>query len=200
MSSLPDSNPYATPGAPLMGSSRAPGEFYVVSPRKLLILFFATSGLYAVYWFWRNWKQLRDARNLEIWPIPRGFFSIFFAHALNREIDEALGRARVSHTWSPSSVASIYVTFTVIGNIADRVASRLVVSPYLDLVSIACLIPIGYSLVQAQAAANAASADLEGAGNHSLTLANWAWVALGAVLWLLVLAAFLLPDEIAQTE
>lgn len=194
MSSAPVDNPYAPPAAPLTRPSSGTTEFYVVSVRKFWTLYVATLGFYELYWFWRNWKLLRDSRKLDIWPIPRSLFSIFFAHALNREIDAALTKARVVHTWSASSVATNYVVFTLISRLADRLAGRSIGSPYVDLISLACLAPLGYSMFQTQRAANAASADPDGTTNHRLTGANWGWIAFGTLLWLLTLVGILIPE------
>jgi hypothetical protein len=194
MSSVPDANPYATPRAPLTGESSAPGEFYVVSPRKFLLLFVFTSGVYGVYWFWRHWKLLRDSRKLDIWPIPRGLFSIFFAHALNREIDETLQKTRALHIWAPSNVATTYVVFSLIGSISDRLAGVSIGSPVVDVIALACLLPVGYSLLQVQRAANAACGDPDGTTNHYLSAANWAWLAAGSLLLLLILIGILAPE------
>ena len=81
-------NIYAPPQVPLeTRSAERPAlpPFYVVSLRKLVLLSIATVGLYSLYWFWRHWKLHKLDRKLDIWPVPRAIFAIFFAHGLNEK-------------------------------------------------------------------------------------------------------------------
>jgi hypothetical protein len=55
-------NPYAAPEH--LGSAETAGtrlRFYVVAPRKFLILFLGTLGLYLLYWMYAQWACFRRA-------------------------------------------------------------------------------------------------------------------------------------------
>jgi hypothetical protein len=56
------------------------------------------------------------------------------------------------------------------------------------------LLPLGLSFVNAQRQINTACGDPEGATNSNLTGANWAWMILGAMIWMLVLAGTFMPE------
>jgi hypothetical protein len=192
-----ETNFYAPPQAqiadPVDTVEAAP--FYIVSERKYLLLFFATIGMYSLYWFWRHWTLHKIDKKLEIWPVPRAVFQIFFAHSLNREIDYLLERKQQRFTWSPNALATVFVVFTIISNIADRLSWRGIGSPYSDLVSLSTLLPVGYCLLRTQRAANLACGDPEAVANRRLTAANYLWLTLGALFWALIVLGLLLPED-----
>lgn len=88
--------------------------------------------------------------------------------------------------WVPAAAATVYVIAQIGGNVLDRLASREIGSPYTDLAAIALVVPAGLALLRMQHAANRASGDPHGDGNRRLTAANYAWIVLGALLWLLL--------------
>ena len=79
---------------------------YVVGIRKFLVLSIATLNAYNTYWFWRNFRDLRDASGKDLWPIPRALFAVFFTHGLFRDVDETLRGQGRSFAWSPDATAS----------------------------------------------------------------------------------------------
>lgn len=196
-----ETNFYAPPQAqvadPIDTTDVAP--FYVVSERKFLLLFVATIGMYSLYWFWRHWKLHKIDKKLEIWPVPRACFPIFFAHSLNREIDHLLHRKQRRFAWSANALATVFVVFSIIGSIADRLTWRGIGYPYSDIISLLTLLPIGYCLFRTQRAANAACGDPDADANRRLTVANYVWLSLGMLWWALILLGLTLsPEETAS--
>jgi hypothetical protein len=192
-----ETNFYAPPQAQIAEpiETIAAPPFYVVSERKFLVLYFATIGMYAFYWFWRHWKLHKIDKKLEIWPVLRSIFQIFFAHSLNREIDYLLERRHQRYAWSPSALATVFVVFTIISNVADRLSWRGIGSPYSDLVSLVTLLPLGYCLFRSQRAANIACGDVEATANRHFTITNYVWITLGMLFWAMILLGMLLPED-----
>lgn len=194
-----EDNLYAPPTAqivdPQVEAASRITPFYVVSTTKVAVLSIVTFGMYELYWFWRHWKLHKIDRKLDIWPVPRAVFSIFFAHALNREIDHRIQRNGERHRWSPGGWATLYVV-TAIGN---RLASRLpedVFSAEMALLSaVAAVLSATASLFHAQRAANIASGDPQALSNNRFTAANWVWIVLGGLFWLLIGVGLMLPEE-----
>ena len=60
-------------------------------------------------------------------------------------------------------------------------------SPVTDILSLAVTPFIGLSLAKGQAVANVAAGDALGESNSTLTAANWVWIVLGVLLWILSL-------------
>lgn len=193
-------NLYAPPASIVtepLGEAEA-AQFYVVAPWKFLLLFFATLGLYSLYWFWRHWALQKRRYKLDIWPVPRAIFQIFFAHSLNREIDFRLGRVDAKYRWSPGAHATSFVVFSILSNVMDRLSAASIGSPYTDGLSIVALLPLAYSMLQAQKAANAACGDPQGLGNARLTAANYIWLILGFLLWAMAALGLLIGTGVLE--
>lgn len=190
-------NVYAAPQAPLVPEAEAPQRatlppFYVVSITKLVLLSAATFGLYSLYWFWRHWKLHKRDRKFDIWPVPRAVFAVFFAHSLNQEIDYRLRRSGSRYAWSPGLWAMLYVVSAIAGNIISRVPDSILdPGPGFALIMLT-VAGCTAAMANTQRAANQASGDPEATGNARLTVANWAWLVVGGLLWLLNLAGIAL--------
>lgn len=181
-----------------MARAESAPEFYVVESGKLLILFFGTLGMYQVYWFWKHWPLQRDRHKLDVWPIPRTSFSIFFAHALNARITQRLAQREIAYAWSPGSWATLYVICTILGNVLDRMSFWGIGWPTVGILSLALLLPAGASLLYAQRAANLGCDDPEGVRNEHLTVVNYLWLVFGGLLWIMVLFGLMIsPEELA---
>jgi hypothetical protein len=179
-------NPYAAPEH--LGSAEAVGtgsRFYVVAPRKFLILFLGTLGLYLLYWMYAQWASYRRATKGSEWPVARAIFAVFFVHALFAEIDLALRRSGSKLAWSPGMSATWAVVLMIVSTVCDRLAARSIGSPATDLLGLAVMFVVPFPLLAAQRAANAACGDPEGASNAGMTAANVAWLVFGAILWVL---------------
>ena len=186
-------NLYAPPVAEVrdMPVSDARAEFFVVGKTKFVLLFFATVGMYQLYWFYMHWARYSRFHQLNLWPAPRALFSIFFTHSLAGDIDHRLERNQTRYEWSPGAWATSYVILSIISNVLSRVPVGF--SRIADALPILLLPTIAWSLWRIQHAANAACGQPEGESNSALTWANWIWLALGALFWVLVLIGLLLP-------
>lgn len=192
-------NLYAPPTAqivdPQVEAANRPTPFYVVSTTKVLVLSLATFGLYPLYWFWRHWKLHKIDRKLDIWPVPRAVFSIFFAHSLNKEIDHRITRNGERHRWSPGMWATLYVVAVIGSRIANRAPETVVSAEMALLATMATVFAITASLFHVQRAANIASGDPQALSNNRFTVANWIWIVLGGLFWLLLGIGLMLPEE-----
>lgn len=193
-------NPYAPPSARIADHSVAASsaEFYVVAPAKAATLMVATFGVYALYWFWRHWKLHKIDKKLDIWPVPRAIFSIFFAHSLYKEFDYRIVRSGQRHRWSPGGWATLYVVAAIGGRILDRLPETVISLNASIALLIAMLSALTLSIYHAQRAANIACGDPDGAANRRLTLANYVWLGLGGLWWALVALGVMLPEEPMQ--
>ena len=173
------------------GTERTPA-FYVVSPRKFIILYLATFSLYAIYWFYKNWANYRDWRqatpaDASIWPIPRAIFSIFFIHSLFRKVKHAGQHSAAVQAWGNTAHAWLLVAFMLISSVLDRLSARGIGSPSTDVGSIAMLVTMLFAFMRAQRMINLACEDAAGAGNDQFSGANKSWVVVGCIMWLLAL-------------
>lgn len=182
------SNPFAPPQsavadvfAPPPSSADAP-VFFPVSRTKLLVLSFCTLGLYQYYWFYKNWRGIRDRTNEDISPFWRAFFAIFFCYQL-------FDRVRRHDPASPASglnagaLAAAWIILTLLWKLPD---------PYGLLVFFAI-----FALLPVQAAMNAVNH--KAAPNHNpntrFSAWNWVAVALGGPFFLLAVYGTFLPPR-----
>ncbi len=178
-----EQNPYTPPQADLVPPQETSAGYYVVSQKKFLIMLLGTTGIYSIFWFYRNWRLHKDRTQDDIWPVPRAIFAIFFVHKLCDLIFRRLsgqGRARGFDYQTP---ATVYVITTIVGYLCGRASGLGVGSPYTDLFFFIELPAVAWALLQIQKAINLTCDDPEGASNSKLTGANWAWLVLGAILW-----------------
>jgi len=162
-------------------------EFYVVSPKKFLILFLGTFGIYTVYWFFKHWSLYKKSVNEDMWPIMRGIFSIFFTHSLFALFEMKYEKKTGEPPKSINFLATIYVTFAIGCQICSKLSDNGYGNPitlYLGLL----ILPVScWVLYQAQSLANYSGADVKGESNNKLTGLNYFWLVLGAIFWFLVL-------------
>lgn len=190
-------NPYAPPAAAvadIADSGQAP-PFYVVGATKFAVLYLATLGTYALYWFYRNWRLYRDASGEDVWPVARAIFSVFFIHALFRRVQQRLEAGGHHVDWNPEALATWLVVLLVASNVMDRISSRLETVGVLDLLSLLLLLPLTLVFLKAQAAINLACGDAAGDSNRRLGGANFIWIAIGSVLWVLILMGLLMQGH-----
>src|SRR5262245_22041834 len=71
------------PGAGPGPSSPAPSgpAWFAVGTAKLVVMSVATLGLYQIYWFYQQWKRVRDGGE-DVWPLPRAIFGVLFSYPL----------------------------------------------------------------------------------------------------------------------
>ncbi|MCE0495472.1 hypothetical protein [Vibrio salinus] len=169
-------------------------KFYVVSMRKFTILFFATFGLYQVYWAYKNWVNYKTETGEKVWPIARAIFQIFFTHSLFRKVDAELKGTQLPYSWHPAYTAHAYVSLLIVGRILDRLSLKNIGSPYTDLLGILVIPVIWYVLQIAQKAINISSGDSTGEQNDKLTVLNWFWIVVGLLFWPLAFAGVFLPE------
>ncbi len=188
---------YAPPEADLTVPNKDLPRYYVVSPRKFLLLSLLTTTYYFYYWFYRNWRQIKEDDNDDLWAPARSIFFVFFTHALFTDVQENLKNQDRGHTWQPALLATVFVLLVISSNVFGFMVSYEE-SPLLSgLVPMTTVVLSTFLLLPAQKAINVASSDEGGDTNSNLTGANWAWMVVGGVLWLLMLvgtfADFLVP-------
>ncbi|MGE0326928.1 MAG: hypothetical protein AB7K71_33485 [Polyangiaceae bacterium] len=118
-------NPYEAPidddppPSSVMGPELPP--FYPVGTTKLWVMALATSGLYLIFWFERQWRYVHARTGQPMMPFWRGMFSIFFVHRLFREISAYGHGEGVEMLMNPNSSASMFVGLTLGSRFVQRI-------------------------------------------------------------------------------
>jgi hypothetical protein len=195
---------YAPPKSDLSQPAEAGSDgdnaFYVVSMLKFTLLFIFTLGMYRLYWFYKNWSSYKDRSRYagstdgNIWPIPRTIFSIFFIHSLFYKVDEYATEKQRPLNWKVDTSATILVLLVIVSNICGRLWDKDIGLPLTGYIWIASIPAMYFSCRNAQQFINISCGDPEGTSNSQLTGANWAWMVVGSIFWLLTVAGLLMPE------
>lgn len=175
-------NPYAPPQADLSKPSliRQP-LFFVVAPRKLVLMVLLSQGFYFSYWFYKQWACYRQATGAKIWPLLRAIFAVFFFYSLVMKVSKKLALDGTSHLWWPKTLALGLIICALL-----PFAYMWFVTSMTTLKLGICFLIVQVSLAaQVQGAVNRIEADPSGEANKHLTLANGVWILIGVSLWTL---------------
>ena len=188
---MPVDNPYAPPRANLSPPAAPQPTFFVVSPRKLVLMVVLSQGLYLVYWSYKHWANYRQASGARIWPWARGLFAVFFYYSLAMKVRQKLALTDARHRWWPRCLA---LALTVSALLPP--AFTWLVEPMTALKLSFCLLILDAALaVQIQHAVNLAEDDADGDANGRLTWANGLWILIGMGVFGLTFAWTLQPPE-----
>ncbi len=193
-------NVYAPPQVDSFEYADALNEtaFYVVSMRKFTVLFFATFGLYYVYWFFTNWRRYKFRCQLDktpgrtIWPLPRALFPMFFVHSLFLAVAAHAAANKHRLSWMRQSHAALLVVMLIAQGVIGKVADRFIGPPAGAVASLILLIAMYLSFGCAQQHINISCSDPKGMANDRFTWANYLWIVPGTGMWVLMLAALVL--------
>jgi predicted MFS family arabinose efflux permease len=176
--SIPE-DPYATPRAALSWMPVREPVFFVVAPRKLLIMVLLTLGAYFVYWLYRQWALYRQAKGMRLWPWARVMFPGCYFCSLILSVMHELEQGESDYRWSPRCLA---VAVFVGGCLPFTVLWLL--SPFVALVVVACIAVFQLAIaVQLQMAINHLERDVNAVGNARMTDANRVAIAAGLLGW-----------------
>lgn len=109
--------------------------FFPVSRLKLVVMSTATFGIYELYWFYKNWKLIKQRTERDIMPFWRAFFAVIFCYSCFKEIKEVATSRGVSFPASPGGLAILWIALTFSWRLPD---------PYslVDMLTPLVLIPI----------------------------------------------------------
>lgn len=159
--------------SPPRSQPSAQAVFFPVSGLKLVVMSTVAFSIYEVYWFYRNWKFVKEQSGHDIWPFWRAIFSFFFCYSLFKDINHAAGSTSIPTRIPAGPLALLWIGVSLCWRLPD---------PYW-LVS--CLAV--FALLPAQKVINQMNAEI--APNHDPNSRFSAWNIVGVVLgglWLLL--------------
>lgn len=166
-------------------------RFYVVSTNKLIYMTIMTTGLYILYWFYRNWAAYRDSTGDRVIPLLRAIIPVIFIFPLVHRIDEGLKQSGRQHEWSPNLLAAglwlILAICLFSGILAPEPTGGLRGEALLLLRALAeavvQLLAVLWVMYKLQQAINVLADDPQGASNADFSGANKGWMAFGTLIW-----------------
>ena len=157
--------------------------YFAVSPLKLIVMSVCTLGLYEVYWFYKNWRLIKEREKLAIRPFWRALFAVFFCHSCFRNIQTTAQSLSLKRSIAVGPLAAGWIILTVLWRLPD---------PYWLVTYFAVLF-----LVPVQTLVNDVNeAVVPGyKENRRFTAWNIATVVFGGILFVLVLIGTFVPSE-----
>jgi len=158
-------------------------QLYVVSLNKFLVLFMGTSGLYMLYWFYKQWALYKQSVNGNQIPVLRALFPIFFVHSLFNKLTALYTQKSGKQSSALQTAATLFVVVGVISFFTGNVSEESAWKPFLLLLNLFFTPILCWFCYQAQWFINYISDDLEGESNKTYTPANYVWLVIGAFFW-----------------
>jgi hypothetical protein len=159
-----------------------PPVFFPVSPLKLVIMSTVTFGIYELYWFYKNWKLIKERTGRDIMPFWRAFFGVFFCYSCFREVEEA-ARFRGISFLSPGLLAAIWIILTICWRLPDPYWLVCWLTPFV--------------LVPVQNAINRLNIEIAPNHNRNSRFSGWniAGIVLGGILFVLSIIGAFMPEQ-----
>jgi hypothetical protein len=108
-------NPYASPKASVVESVTIDNAYFTVGTLKLTLMVVATLGIYALYWFYRNWKVIRDRDRLRISPLWRAFFGALWTFSLGSRFNEDATERNIGIRLPVMTLGVLYLLLQLLG-------------------------------------------------------------------------------------
>jgi len=114
------------------------GEYYPVSLVKLFILSIATLNIYQLFWFYRNWKYIKQRDDSAIMPFWRAVFTPLWFFPFYRDLKHD-SEIRLDKSILPNAAWITLLLISMVGlNIADRFDESY---EFIGVLSVLCLLP-----------------------------------------------------------
>jgi len=158
--------------------------FLSLSATRLILMGVATMGIFSLYWFFKNWKFLKQRDKLNIMPFWRSIFGIFFLYDLLSKIRDD----RELSQWSQARYATGWLTAgwiitTLIANWmtnAEVVGWIAFMGILLASLTILFLLPAQQHIVKVNSRRGVNPVF------SAWSLGQWGFLGAGALLWALV--------------
>ena len=106
----------------------------IVSLNKFIFLSIVSFGTYGIWWKYKAWKFFKEKDNLDISPIARTIFSLFYLHSLLEEIQQFAEENGYEKSYSSTALFIGFIIVNFMSKLPD---------PYwlLSILSFVFLIP-----------------------------------------------------------
>lgn len=140
-------------------------------------------GLYEIFWFYKYWKYIKERKQLNIAPVWRALFSIFFAYNLFQYIYSLAKEKGYKEMLSPGWLAFAYIALSLCWRLPEP----------LSLISVLSFVPI----IQLQKACNYLWDNEEPMLKERtrFSIGEILLIVFGSIFWALVLIGMFMPGS-----
>ncbi len=89
--------------------------FVSVPLARFVLMSLVTFSLYEVWWFYANWKRVKDRTGDDIWPVWRALFAPLFCYQLVQTVRSTAEKVSVPVSLSAGAIALSYLAILVAG-------------------------------------------------------------------------------------
>jgi|GEM_PF-5003124 len=149
-----------------------PGKYLYISPFRFALMNIFTLNMYSCYWFYMNWKYVKERDKLDISPLARCIFSPLFCHQLFKQVhdDRELNKAQKPE-FNPTVLATFWVVLVVTANILDTLSRLAGPWPNVTLIRVCMSIPLFLFMFPVQSYINQANEALQPKPDYQ----GWTW-------------------------
>ena len=170
------------PGKSIPAPTSAP-VFFSASPFKVTVMCLATLGFYQIYWFYKNWKLIKEREKTEIMPFWRAVFSVFYCASCFNRIGAMGGSLGLGSSINAGILSAVWILLTIAQRLPD---------PYwlVSFLSFLCLLPV-------QSLANSINSSVSPDFRPNERFTGWdiPIVIFGGLLFILLLGATFFPSK-----
>jgi hypothetical protein len=114
-------NKYSETGQNLHQATRGNASplYFAVSKPKFIVMSLCTGGIYELYWFYKNWKIIKQRTRQNIRPFWRTFFAIFYCHSLFKSVQGSASSPRHRPGINPGWLAAAYIALSATWRLPD---------------------------------------------------------------------------------
>lgn len=156
--------------------------YFTPSTIKLVVMSLCTLGLYEIYWFYKNWKCIKERTYKDLMPFWRAFFASLWAYSFFKHLK--LDAQKVGAPEPPSIIplAVLYFMMVPLHRLPD---------PYwlLSIMGFLALIPINTAALEINKKVGS-----ENYENAKFTVWNWIIIACGGFIVLLAIIGTFIPE------
>lgn len=117
LNTLPGFEGYSALVPPVIPTPAIPeADYHHVSTFKFIVLSIVTFGIYDLYWFYKNWKFIRNRDGSSISPFWRMFFAPIWCYSLSKDVTERKGDSNLS---TAALVALSYFVLSILWRLPD---------------------------------------------------------------------------------
>lgn len=157
--------------------------YFAVSATKLVVMCFFTLGIYCIYWFYMQWRLIKERERSDIIPAMRSIFQIFFCYSLIQHVNATAQSNHVDGQLPAGFLATGFIILSLLSRLPD---------PYwpISFLFIGTLVPVQNLMnrVNIQLVPHATR-------NERFSGANIAFVIIGGLVLVLALIGTFLPEK-----
>jgi len=148
---------------------------------RLIVLSIVTCKLYEVYWFYKNWRCIKERNGESIKPFWRALLGIFFVHRLlGRMHNDREANVIQKPSFSPRKLATVWLILVIVQMISAYIPGTLAIFIAALIPTFLCLLPVQRYINEVEEKRNGVQP------SHPWSRGHIILIAIGIIYWILL--------------